>query len=77
MSKFLTIILFFISSCLYSNNSRNVTSATGGTSILTSLGKNYRVHYSVGQQSPIVKIKSNKVNARQGFIKTTKFIEYY
>ena len=77
MSKFLTIILLFISFSLYSDNSRNVTSVTGGTSILTSLGKNYRVHYSVGQQSPIGQIKSNTVKARQGFIQPPKFIENY
>tara|TARA_Y200000002_G_scaffold78099_1_gene61509 strand:- start:4369 stop:4788 length:420 start_codon:yes stop_codon:yes gene_type:complete len=49
--------------------------ASGGTSTLQTSNKSYKVHYSIGQQGPIGKIKSMMVNARQGFIQPPKFIE--
>ena len=75
MSKFFIIILIFVSFNSFSVNIRSLTSVSGGTSILKSSGKNYRVHFSVGQQSPIGQIKSNMIKARQGFIQPPKFIE--
>ena len=77
MSKFFIIILIFVSFNSSYGNKRSVISASGGTYIFKSSEKNYRVHFSVGQQSPIGQIKSNTVKARQGFIQPPKFIENY
>ena len=75
MSRFFFIILILTSYNLKSHDSRSALTASGGTSTLQTSNKSYKVHYSIGQQGPIGKIKSMMVNARQGFIQPPKFIE--
>ncbi len=75
MSRIFFIILILTSYNLKSQDSRSALTASGGTSTLQTSNKSYKVHYSIGQQGPIGKIKSMMVNARQGFIQPPKFIE--
>lgn len=75
MFRFFFIILILTSYNLKSHDSRSALTASGGTSTLQTSNKSYKVHYSIGQQGPIGKIKSMMVNARQGFIQPPKFIE--
>ena len=75
MSRFIFIILILISYNLKSNGSRSALTASGGSSTLQTSNKSYKVHYSIGQQGPIGKVKSIMINARQGFIQPPNFIE--
>ena len=75
MSRFIFIILILISYNLKSNGSRSALTASGGSSTLQTSKKSYKVHYSIGQQGPIGKVKSVMINARQGFIQPPKFFE--
>ena len=75
MSRIFFIILILTSYNLKSNDSRSALTSPVELQLFNTSNKSYKVHYSIGQQGPIGKVKSIMINARQGFIQPPNLLK--